>query len=358
MNQLTIHSILAVASDTDWAIITDLVVILVSAAVVAVVMQPMRMAAIPAYLIAGAVVGPRSLGLVPSPEGLGAISHLEIILLLFGIGLELHLSVLRHRLARMILAGFGSCLLSVAIGWPIAIWFGLAPPAALAVAMALALSSTALVMRIITERRELRRMRGRLALSILVIQDMIVLGMLAAIPALAAWAGSDMKLVADTNDRLAADGGALKFVVAAILRVGGAAVLIVLGRAILPRVLRESSKGRSLEVMTLVGVAAALLAAVIAQSIGFSLEMGAFLAGFMLAGTPFRHQLSGQIGPLRDIFIAVFFTTLGMKLDPSILAELWWVVLAAPGRRHDRRAAGTRRGRPGRRTERGDLGQR
>ncbi|MCH7993053.1 MAG: cation:proton antiporter, partial [Planctomycetes bacterium] len=106
-----IPTILAAASDTDWAIITDLVVILVSAAVVAVVMQPMRLAAIPAYLIAGAFIGPRALGLVPSPEGLGAISHLAIILLLFGIGLELHLSVLKHRLARMIVAGFGSCLL-------------------------------------------------------------------------------------------------------------------------------------------------------------------------------------------------------------------------------------------------------
>ncbi len=323
-----IPSIMAAASDTDWAIITDLVVILVSAAVVAVVMQPMRLAAIPAYLIAGAFIGPRALGLVPSDEGLGAISHLAIILLLFGIGLELHLSVLKHRLARMIVAGFGSCLLSVLVGWPIAIWFGLAPPAALAVSMALALSSTALVMRIIADRRELSRMRGRLALSILVIQDMIVLGMLAAIPALAAWAGSDVKLAADPDVRLSGDGSTLQFVVEGILRVGGVAVLIVLGRVILPRVLRQSFKERSLEVMTLAGVAAALLAAVVAQGIGFSLEVGAFLAGFMLAGTPFRHQLSGQIGPLRDIFIAVFFTTLGMKLDPGILAEWWWVIIA------------------------------
>jgi len=322
-----IPSILATASETDWAIITDLVVILVSAALVAVIMQPMRLAAIPAYLIAGAIVGPRALGLVPSPESLGAISHLAIILLLFGIGLELHLSVLRHRMARMILAGVGSCLLSVVVGWPVAIGFGLASPAALAVCMALALSSTAVVLRIIADRRELRRTRGRLALSILVIQDMIVLGMLAAIPALAAWAGSDVKLAADPDVRSAGDGGTLRFVVEAILRVGGVAVLIVLGRFILPRVLRESFKGRSLEVMTLAGVAAALLAAVVAQGIGFSLEMGAFLAGFMLAGTPFRHQLSGQIGPLRDVFIAVFFTTLGMKLDPSILAEWWWVII-------------------------------
>ncbi len=321
-------AILAAASDADWAIITDLVVIIVSAAVVAVVMQPMRLAAIPAYLIAGAFIGPRALGLVPSSEGLGAISHLAIILLLFGIGLELHLSVLKHRLARMMVAGFGSCLLSVAIGWPIAVGFGLAPPAALVVAMALALSSTALVMRIIAERRELGRMRGRLALSILVIQDMIVLGMLAAIPALAAWTGSDVTVTVGRDVPLIGDGGILRFIVEALLRIGGVALLIVVGRVILPRILRESFQGRSLEVMTLAGVAAALLAAFVAKGIGFSLEVGAFLAGFMLAGTPFRHQLSSQIGPLRDIFISVFFTTLGMKLDPSILAEWWWVIIA------------------------------
>jgi Kef-type K+ transport system membrane component KefB len=310
-----ISSTLAAVSDTDWAIITDLVVILVSAAVVAVVTQPMRLAAIPAYLIAGAVVGPRALGLVPSPESLGAISHLAIILLLFGIGLELHLSVLRHRLARMIVAGFGSCSLSVVVGWPVAIWFGLAPPAALAVCMALALSSTAVVLRIIADRRELRRTRGRLALSILVIQDMIVLGMLAALPALAEWAGTASGAPLSQADLPDARGGWLRFAVDALVRVGAAAGLIIFGRLILPRVLRESLKGRSLEVLTIVGVASALLAAIAAQAVGFSLEMGAFLAGFVLAGTPFRHQLSGQIGPLRDLFIAVFF-------------EWWWVIIA------------------------------
>ena len=323
-----ISSMLAVASETDWAVITNLVVILVSAAVVAVVMQPMRLAAIPAYLIAGAVVGPRTLGLVPSSENLGAISHLAIILLLFGIGLELHLSVLRHRLARMVLVGVGSCLLSVAAGWPVAIWFGLTPPAALVVCMALALSSTAVVLRIIAERREIRRARGRLAVSILVIQDMIVLGMLAALPAVAEWAGVAVGAPVDQADPAGAPKSWLRFVADATARVAAAGALIVLGRLVLPRILRESLKGRSLEVMTLAGVAAALLAAVTAQGIGFSLEMGAFLAGLVLAGTPFRHQLSGQIGPLRDIFIAVFFTTLGMKLDPSIVAEWWWVILA------------------------------
>ena len=327
MDRALYAGMIAVATATESGIITNLAVILVSAAVVAVVMQRMRLAAIPAYLIAGAVVGPYALGLVPSPESLGAISHLAIILLLFGIGLELPVSVLRHRLARMILAGLGACSFSILLGWPVARSFGLSSPEALAVSMALALSSTAVVLRILADRRELRRARGRLALSILVIQDIAVLGMLAALPALAEWTHSARDGATNHSAGSGAFDGGQRFFVDATLRVGGVIVLIVVGRFVLPRVLRESLKGRSLEVMTIVGVAAALVAAVAAHAIGFSLEMGAFLAGFVLAGTPLRHQLSGQIGPVRDLFIAVFFTTLGMKLDPNVVLEWGWVII-------------------------------
>lgn len=321
-----ISHMLAAASDADWAIITDLGVILVSAAVVTVVVQPLRLATIPAYLIAGALIGPNALSLVPAPESLGAISHLAIMLLLFGIGLELHLSVFKHRLLRLLTAGFGSCVMSVLLGWPVATWFGLDAPAALAVSMAMSLSSTAVVLRIIAARRELRRLHGQLALSILVTQDMIVLAILAALPILAEWAGNTPDSVSNGHSMPDAQFGWLRFTFNAMGRVGVVATLITIGRLVLPRILSASLKGRSLEVMTIVSVAAALLAAVVTQAVGFSPEMGAFLAGFVLAGTPFRHQLSGQIGPLRDVFIAVFFTTLGMKLDPGVVAQWWWII--------------------------------
>lgn len=316
---------LAAATFPESDVIADMLVILASAAVVAIVMQRMRLAVIPAYLITGAVIGPNALGLVPSPEGLGVISHLAIILLLFGIGLELHLAILKPGLRRMIVAGFGSCGLSVLVGWPVAMRFGLSPPAALAISMGLSLSSTAVVLRILTDRRELQRTNGRLALSILVIQDMIVLGMLASLPALATWAGTAGHLPSDETGELVVHGW-LWFFADAGARIGGVAALVIFGRLVLPLLLRESLRGRSLEVMMTVGVAAALGAAVITKTIGFSLEMGAFLAGFLLAGTPFRHQLSGQIGPLRDLFIAVFFATLGMRLDLGTVVE-WWLVI-------------------------------
>ncbi len=316
------ETLAAAANLDDRAIVVNLLVILSVAGLVAIVMQRMRLAVVPAYLIAGAVIGPHALGFVPA-QGLASVLHLAIILLLFGIGLELDVSVLKRGLGRMVMAGLGSCGICVLAGWPVARAFGLSAPAALVVSMAMALSSTAVVLRIIAARRELRRRRGRLAFAILVIQDVVVLAMLALLPALAAWSGER----AGTFTEPQAAESTWTFVFEALTRVGGVAALVVLAKVLLPGILRESLRGRRLEVMMLVGISMALAAAVAAQTIGFSLEMGAFLAGFALAGTPFRHQLSGQIGPLRDIFSALFFTAVGMKLDPAILIEEWWIIL-------------------------------
>ena len=315
--------ILAATGDAERVVAIDLFVILAVAGLVALVTQRMRLAIVPAYLIAGAVIGPNALGFVPTEQNLEAVSHLAIVLLLFGIGLELDVSILRHGLARMILTGVGSCLVSVAVGFPIALAFDLTPPEAMTICMAFSLSSTAVVLRIITARRELRRRSGRLSFAILVVQDVVVLAMLALLPVIAKWAGG----AGDSPPGAAQPMTLASFTGDALLMIGGVVVMVVLAKWILPILLRESLRGRRLEVMMLVGISAALGAAIVAQAIGFSLEMGAFLAGFVLAGTPFRHQLSGQIGPLRDIFSALFFTTVGMKIAPAIVMEHWWVIL-------------------------------
>ena len=318
---------LAVAGEVSGAIVVDLLKILAVAGVVALIMQRMRLALVPAYLIAGAIIGPSALAFVPSHETLADVTHLAIVLLLFGIGLELDVSVLRRGLGRMVVAGVGSCLISILAGWPVAMLFGLSRPAALAVCMALSLSSTAVVLRIIADRRELQRRSGRLSFSVLVVQDIVVLGMLALLPVIATWAAL-ANGAAETAATAEPPRSGWEFAGDAVLMMGGVAVLVVVAKAVLPTVLRESLRGKRLEVMMLVGLAAALGAAVAARAMGFSLEMGAFLAGFVLAGTPFRHQLSGQIGPLRDILSALFFTAVGMKLDPAVVLEHWWIILA------------------------------
>ncbi len=310
---------LAAVGAAERAIAMDAFVILAVASAVAMVMQRVRLALVPAYLIAGAIIGPEALGLVGSRESLADVSRLAIVLLLFGIGMELDVSIMRRGLGRMVLAGIASCGLSIAAGIPVARLFGLPGPAAVAVCMALSMSSTAVVLRLIAGRRELRRRSGRLSFAILVVQDILVLAMLAVLPAIS------------PHDVHAsgASSGWMGYAAKTGLMVGSAVALLIVARAALPLLLRESLRGGRLEVMMMVGIAAALAAALVAQRIGFSLEMGAFLAGFVLSGTPFRHQLTGQVGPLRDIFSALFFTTVGMKLDPSALAGSWWIILLA-----------------------------
>lgn len=309
--------------------VPDLLVILGSCALVAMLLQRMRLAAIPGFLITGALVGPRAFGFVSSPERLDEIAHLAIVLLMFGIGLQLHVDALRHRFVRMLCAGLLSCLLSVACALPVAVLFGLALPAALAVSMAFALSSTAVVLRLLTQSRELETVRGRASLAILVVQDLVVLAMLASIPALAKWAGGAGIDAADEGTIWQGIAGWQRFFLDQSLRLGGVVVCVSVFRFLMPRVLAEALRSRSLEVLTIAALAAAFAFAAVVEALGFSLEMGAFLAGFLLASTPYRDHLAAQVRPMRDVLIAVFFTTVGMKLDlVAILSSAEVLVIA------------------------------
>ncbi len=312
-------------------IVRSLLVILVSAAVIAILVKRLRLVGIPVYLITGAMIGPHAARLVRSPENLAGISHFAIILLLFGIGLDVHLSALKRGAARLVAAGLGSCVLTVVIAWPIVRFWGLPQPEALTVSMALGLSSTAVVMRIFAERRRLRSAGGRLALSILVIQDLVVLLMLAALPAIAIWAAARGELASSAEMPWSMAGGIGPALGQALIRLVGLAALVVAARHVLPRLLREAVMGSSVDALLIVGIACALGTAYATQALGFSLEMGAFLAGFILSTTPFKHQLMAQIGPLRDLFMAVFFTTIGMQLDARVIVEWWWVVILGGG---------------------------
>lgn len=303
-------------------IVIDLLIILAAAAIVAIVMQRARLAVIPAYLLAGALIGPSALGAVTSPDSLDAISRLAIILLMFGIGMELNLSSLRRGLGSMVGIGVVSCVFSILIAWPLLVMCGLTSTGAIAIGMALSTSSTAVVLRVLTERRQMHRTHGRICFAVSAVQDFLVLAMLASLPWLARLAG----LGAESADK-AGGGGATGFFVTAATMIGGLAALIVAGQLLVPRLMHEAARVQSGEVVLVLSTAFAIGAAVATQGLGFSAELGAFIAGYVLSATPFRHQISGQIGPLRDLFLAVFFTTVGMNLDPTTLAQWWWLAI-------------------------------
>lgn len=300
----------------DAALMSSLFVVLALAGLTALVMGRAGIAAIPAFLVAGAVAGPHALGLVPDADQLAGISELAIVLLLFGIGLHIEPGELGKGSARLVVAGVAAVLGCIALLFPAAMLFGLAWAPALAVAMALSVSSTAVVLRRLMQRRELRQPTGRLSLAILIVQDLAVPVLLIAIDAL-----GRLNAGAETAP------DPLKVVLVATASVAGVAGLLVAARLVLPRLLRQASMVGSDEVMLALGVATAIGAALATNELGFSYELGAFLSGLILGATPFRHQVGALVGPARDFFLAVFFTTLGMAIDPAPLAELWPAVL-------------------------------
>lgn len=325
-----LQTFLIASAEHQSRLVVDLLAMLAAAALVAMLLSRLRFAAIPAYIITGAVIGPYAARLVTDTANIQDISQLAILLLMFTVGLHLNSSGLRMEALRVAALGIGSTLAVSLLLWPMCLALGLSGPAALAASLALAMSSTAVVLRILQQRREMHSMHGRICVAVAISQDLISLVVLAVLPLLAAWAGSaateGMIRQATSDPEMPKVVGRL---VNAARGIGGIAVLLVLGRLLLPRLLKEAAKDVSSETLLVLSAAIALGAAVAAGALGFSPELGAFLAGFLLAGTDFRHQLAGQLSPMRDLFLAVFFTAVGLKLDLHMLGEKWWIVLLA-----------------------------
>ncbi len=316
---------LMLAAGGESALLVHLVVILATAGAVAVAVSRLRLPTVPAYLIAGVIIGPGALGLVGDAAEIEAIGGLAIVLLMFGIGLHFDLSALRGSLRQMLGGALGSIVVTIAVLWPLLLLFGVAAPGALVVAMALSLSSTAVVMRLFVQKRWMQRVTGRLSLAILVVQDIAVIAMLLVLPPIARWAG----VMGGTIDEAAGEsmGVFVELLLEGLIAMGGVVGLLLVGRFVLPHVLRIAAAWGGSEVLMVLSVAFALGSAALTAVVGLSAELGAFLGGFLLSSTPLRHYLSGQIGTIRDLFIAIFFTVLGMVLEIETLGQYWGSII-------------------------------
>ncbi len=306
------------ATDVSPAIVS-LLTILVGAALASLLAHRIRVHPIPAYLLVGILLGPRLLGLAggADSESIETIESLALVLLMFGIGLHLDIGAFRGSLIVLAGAGMAAVLLCVGALWPLAMLFGLGAAPALIIAMALSLSSTAVVMRLLAERRLLRRLSSRLALGVLIVQDLAVVGMLAIVPTLAGGEGPDDSVAWPVM---------LGRGFIALAGVGG---LAIAAKHLLPLLFGQAARARSGELMLVLSAAAALGAGAITSALGFSPELGAFLAGFVLSTTPYKYEIMGQVTTIRDLFMAVFFTAVGLLVDPGVLADSWWAIVLA-----------------------------
>jgi len=334
-------NLLTLAADAPGSggVAFDLLKLLAMACVVTLILRRFRMPIIPCYLITGALIGPSVLGLIASDANVSSISQLAMVMLMFTIGLHLDPESIGSGMIKTLMVGVVSTLGVAALLTIPAVGFGTSWATGLALGMALSMSSTAVVLQLLQTNREMQRIHGRICVGVSITQDLLSLVFLALFPLIAKYGGP----AANINGVTVGAGATADILptnhnpgmlptewppsLRAVAGIIGIAALIVIGRRALPWVLKEASRSRAPELMLVTAAAAAMGAAVFAAGLGFSAELGAFLAGFLLAGTQFRSQLSGQLAPMRDLFMAVFFTAVGLKLDVGVLASQWWVVL-------------------------------
>jgi glutathione-regulated potassium-efflux system protein KefB len=286
------------------------VVALLAAGVIAVpLFKRAGLGSVLGYLAAGLAIGPFGLRLIADPEAILSVSELGVVLFLFIVGLEMEPSRL-WSLRKQI---FGLGVLQVAacgaVLTGVGILLGAPPVVAFVAGTGFVLTSTAIVMQLLTERGDLATPAGQRIVSILLLEDLAIVPLL-AIVALLSPAPKDTA-------------GATPVWLAILIAIGCVAALQLIGRWVLNPLFRVLANAQAREVMTAAALLVVLGAALLFQFGGLSMAMGAFLAGVLLSTSTFRHQLAADIEPFRGILLGLFFLAVGMSLDITIVASNW-----------------------------------
>jgi CPA2 family monovalent cation:H+ antiporter-2 len=284
----------------------EILAILTCAVFIVWLFRRIKLPAILAYLVAGVIVGQHGLNIAHDQVDYDHFAELGIVFLLFTLGLEFslpRLMAMRHLVVSVGSLQVGISLLVFMIA---GMFFGLSISAAFVVGSILALSSTAIVIRQLSESGAMKRKSGQLSVAILLFQDVAVVPLLIIIPMLAMDSQSSMVWA---------------LMLAMVKGVVVVALLLLIGKWLLPKVFNIIAQVRTDELFVLTTLLVTLLAAAFTQWFGLSMALGAFLAGMMLSESEYKHQLEADIRPYRDILLGLFFITVGMKLDVGLLVS-------------------------------------
>jgi len=304
----------------------DVVLFLATAGIVVPLFRRWRVSPILGFLGAGVLLGPHGLGAmadrapwlsyftIDNAAEVAQLGEFGVVFLLFMIGLEL--SWERLRLLRVYVFGLGAlqvtvCTAAIAAA---ALAFGLPPAAAASVGAALALSSTAVVMPILTEQKRQHSLAGRTTFSVLLFQDLAVAPILITIAVLGAQSGQ---------------GVSPKMLLAFAPAVAGVLILVAVGRLLLRPMFRSVAKAKSEEMFMAACLLVVVGAGLVSTLTGLSMAIGAFIAGLLLAETEFRHEVEVTIEPFKGLLLGLFFLSVGINLDLSLLAQRPAVAIGA-----------------------------
>lgn len=279
---------------------TEIAALLALAAAMGALALQLRQPLIVAFIFVGLLAGPSALGWVTAHDEIDLLAQLGIAVLLFVVGLKLDLKLVRHLGPVALATGIGQLAFTIVFGFLLALGLRMDWTKGLYVAVALTFSSTIIIVKLLSDKREIDSLHGRIAVGFLIVQDIAVV---IAMMVVGSW----------TTGASPWSTGAL----IAVKLAGALALIGVLMRFVLPPLLRKLS--RSQELLLLFGIAWGVLLAASGEALGFSREVGAFLAGFSLASTQYREALSTRLTTVRDFLLLFFFIDLGAKLDLATL---------------------------------------
>ena len=300
-------------------VFTEMAVLLLLAAVIGAIGVRLRQPLIVAFIAVGVLAGPSALGWVSANDQVDLLAKLGIALLLFVVGLKLDLHIIRTMGPVALAAGLGQVFFTSVVGYFIAIALGMDAVTALYVAVALTFSSTIIIVKLLSDKREVDALHGRIAIGFLIVQDIVVVLAMIGLTALGE-AGNTAGLGQEAL---------------AVLVKGGLfiAVIGLLMHYVLTPLLHQLA--RSSELLVLFAIAWAVALGAAGEYLGFSKEVGAFLAGVSLASTPYREAIGSRLVSLRDFLLLFFFidlgagldlTTLGAQVAPAILLSLFVLI--------------------------------
>ena len=298
----------------EYTTLRSILILLAVAVFVVAALRRLHLPAVLAYLATGFLVGPHGFGFIQDNAATSSLAEFGVVFLLFTLGLEFSLPrFIVMRRAVFLLGGLQVLLTTV--GAALAAWsMGAQPALALVLGGAFAMSSTAIAAKQLSEQAEINLQHGRMALAVLLFQDLAVIPFLILIPGLNHGIGTAL-----AGDLLWAFGKGLLAVV----------VILAVGRWLLRPLLHQIATARSAELFTLTALLVTMASAFGTAALGLSLALGGFLAGMMLAETEYRHQVEADIRPFRDVLLGLFFITVGMLLNPAVVARHWLLLIVA-----------------------------
>ncbi|PKP47882.1 MAG: potassium transporter KefB [Bacteroidetes bacterium HGW-Bacteroidetes-11] len=283
----------------ELPLLKEVVIILGLSVLIILAFQRIKMPSILGFLITGMVAGPNGLKLISASHEVEVLSEMGVIFLLFIIGIEFSIKGLVKVKQTVLFGGFMQVGGTIGLTFLIALVLGLTVPQAIFMGFLISMSSTAIVLKLLHERGQMTTPHGRIALAILIFQDIIVVPMILITPLLAGNGGNLWMTLLILLGKF-------------VLIIG---LLIVLARYVVPLLLQHVVKSRSRELFILTIVVICFATAWLTSSVGLSLALGAFFAGLIISESDYSHQATANILPFREIFISFFFVSVGMLID-------------------------------------------